>query len=95
MCQDFTNFDIQNFCLVEQHIITKKYFLGIFPILDFTQALTNQQTRSTLKIKAFRRSHPKSSVKKAVFENFLKFTGKHLCQNFFFNKVAGWGLQVD
>ena len=26
--------------------------------------------------------------KKAVLRNFLKFTGKHLCQNLFFNKVA-------
>ena len=26
---------------------------------------------------------------KDVLENFLKFTGKHLCQSLFFNKVAG------
>ena len=26
---------------------------------------------------------------KKVLENFTKFTGKHLCQNLFFNKVAG------
>ena len=24
-----------------------------------------------------------------VLENFAKFTGKHLCQSLFFNKVAG------
>ena len=29
------------------------------------------------------------SVKKGVRRNFTKFTGKHLCQSFFFNKVAG------
>ena len=28
-------------------------------------------------------------MKKSVLRNFIKFTGKHLCQNFFFNKVAG------
>ena len=28
------------------------------------------------------------SVKKGVLENFAKFTGKHLCQSLFFNKVA-------
>ena len=28
------------------------------------------------------------SVRKGVFRNFEKFTGKHLCQSFFFNKVA-------
>ena len=27
--------------------------------------------------------------KNVVPENFLKFTGKHLCQSLFFNKVAG------
>ena len=26
---------------------------------------------------------------KKVFLKFAKFTGKHLCQNFFFNKFAG------
>ena len=28
------------------------------------------------------------SVKKCVIRNFAKFTGKHLCQSLFFNKVA-------
>ena len=28
-------------------------------------------------------------MKKDVLENFTKFTGKHLYQRFFFNKVAG------
>ena len=28
-------------------------------------------------------------MKKVVLENFTKFTGKHLCQSFFFNKTAG------
>ena len=27
--------------------------------------------------------------KTGVFRNFVKFTGKHLCQRLFFNKVAG------
>ena len=29
------------------------------------------------------------SVKKSVLRNFAKFTGKHLGQSLFFNKVAG------
>ena len=29
------------------------------------------------------------SVRKGVPRNFVKFTGTHLCQNLFFNKVAG------
>ena len=38
---------------------------------------------------AFRSSHPEVFGKKGVLRNFTKFTGKHLCQNLFFNKVAG------
>ena len=29
------------------------------------------------------------SMKTGVLRNFTKFTGKHLCQSLFFNKVAG------
>ena len=32
---------------------------------------------------------PKVFCKKGSFRNFAKFTGKHLCQSLFFNKVAG------
>ena len=35
-----------------------------------------------------RSSHRRCSVRKSVFRNFAKFTGKHLCQSLFFNKVA-------
>ena len=35
-----------------------------------------------------RSSHRSFSVKKGVLRNFVKFTGKHLCQSLFFNKVA-------
>ena len=31
--------------------------------------------------------------KKSCLRNFAKFTGKHMCQSLFFNKVAGLGLQ--
>ena len=31
---------------------------------------------------------------KGVLRNFTKFTGKHLCQSLFFNKVLGLGLQL-
>ena len=35
-----------------------------------------------------RSSHQRWSVKKGVPRIFAKFTGKHLCQSLFFNKVA-------
>ena len=34
-------------------------------------------------------SHPEVFCEKGVLKNFAKFTGKHLCQSFFVNKVAG------
>ena len=34
-------------------------------------------------------SRPDVFCKKGVLKNFTKFAGKHLCQNLFFNKVAG------
>ena len=37
----------------------------------------------------YRRSHQSCSIIKGVLRNFAKFTGKHLCQSLFFNKVAG------
>ena len=36
-----------------------------------------------------RSSYRSCSITKDVFRNFAKFTAKHLCQSFFFNKVAG------
>ena len=38
--------------------------------------------------KIYRSSHRRCFMKKGVLENFAKFTGKHLCQSLFFNKVA-------
>ena len=35
-----------------------------------------------------RSSHRRSSIEKGVLKTFAKFTGKHLCQSLFFNKVA-------
>ena len=36
-----------------------------------------------------RSSRPEVFCKKGVLRSFAKFTGKHLCQSFFFNKIAG------
>ena len=37
----------------------------------------------------FRSSHRRCSLDKGVLKHFAKFTGKHLCQSLFLNKVAG------
>ena len=44
---------------------------------------------SERKLDYIRTSRPEVLCKKVVLGNFAKFTGKHLCQSFFFNKVAG------
>ena len=41
-----------------------------------------------------RSSHQRCSIKIGVLKNFAKFTGKHLCQSLFFNKVADGRLQL-
>ena len=43
--------------------------------------------------RVLKQSPRRCSVKKGVLRNFTYFTGKHLCQDLFFNKVAG-GLQL-
>ena len=42
--------------------------------------------------KSDRSSHKRCFLKKDVLKNFAKLTGKHLCQSFFFNNVAGLRL---
>ena len=39
----------------------------------------------------YRSSRLEVFSRKGGLRNFAKFTGKHLCQNLFFNKVAGQG----
>ena len=41
------------------------------------------------KLPTNRSSRPEVFCKKGVLRNSAKFTGKHLCQSLFFNKVAG------
>ena len=49
---------------------------------------------SCINITRSRSSHRRCPVRKDVLRNFATFTGKHLCQSLFFNKVADWGLQL-
>ena len=48
--------------------------------LSFCSALISINNLSSL---------PEMFCKKGVLKNFAKFTGKHLCQSLFFNKVVG------
>ena len=40
-------------------------------------------------------SHRRCSIKRGVFKNLAKFTGKQLCQSLFFNKVADLRLATS
>ena len=48
----------------------------------------NYIIKVTKPISFIRRSHLEVFCKKGVLKNFAKFTGKHLCQSLFFNKVT-------
>ena len=43
----------------------------------------------------YRKSRPEVFCKKVVLKNFVKFTGKHLCQSLIFNKVEGLCARVS
>ena len=59
-------------------------------LVDF--AVTNASGQTFVRKKCshkFRSSRPDVFSRKGVLGNFTKFTGKHLCQSFRFNKFAG------
>ena len=54
---------------------TSKYRLCMLFMLSFVQ------------VNVIQKQSPEVFCKKEVFKNFAKFTGKHLCQNLFFDKI--------
>ena len=52
------------------------------------QLFFSSEKKALVDILTARSSHRSCSVKKGVLRKFAKFTGKHMCQGFFFNKVA-------
>ena len=57
----------------------------------------NKNCISTISIDTFIQywsSRPEVFCEKDVLRNFTKFTGKHLCQRLFFDKVAGLRLSL-
>ena len=86
---------------VEQALETMKSLLFQIKVTMSAYALHEVMKKQCHKVRLLRlyasatSSHQRCSMKKGVLRNFAKFTGKHLCQSLFFNKVAGWGLQFD
>ena len=68
------------------------YFVGLAltrSMGEFQNGCYKKTKHAKTKYVRVRRSHRRCSVRKVVLRNFGKFTGKHLCQSLFFNKVAG------
>ena len=66
--------------------LDRQLFLHNISYLFPSIAIFVKSCHSTPSIKT--RWRRRCSLKKAVLRNFAKFTGKHLCQSLFFNKVA-------
>ena len=68
--------------------------LLIFPVFSIFTVFTKYIFPSLLinfyyhVVLLLRSSHHRCSMKKGFLRNFTKFTGKHLCQKLFFNKVT-------
>ena len=58
---------------------------GDLYLISFNENLTDFNQNMCF----YRSSRPEVFYKKVVLRCFAKFTGKHLCQGLFFNKVAG------
>ena len=65
-----------------------KLFTNCQSGLSWVIHMCNNYRQYTTNYKTSRSSHWMCSVRKGVLRNFAKFTGKHLGQNLFFNKVA-------
>ena len=76
-------FKITSCLFLRQLFIT--VFVRNFDLAIFITCMSKFDIQSTND----RNSRPEVFCKKVVLRNFAKFTGKHLCQSLFFNKVAG------
>ena len=79
--------DLHNFSSFKTSSIHLQDVLGTKKMFDgYAKGLKSlQKWNETFTAK---NSHRRCSVRKGVLRNFVKLTGIHLCQSFFFNKVA-------
>ena len=68
-------------------------YLSVSYDYNFFDVVKNRTSNKFTKINlkevetSCRSTHQRCSIKKGVLRNCTKFTGKHLCQSFFFSKV--------
>ena len=60
----------------------------MMPLLFHDLLLFENERHKSVSCVDFRSSRPEVFYKKRVLRDFAKFTGKHLCQSLFFDKVA-------
>ena len=77
--------------------VLNDFILGLLKEKFTATNIWNHLNKCTYKINfldwiifIYRSCQWRCTVKIYVLKNFAKFTWKHLCQSFFFNKVAGW-----
>ena len=68
--------------------ISKNTFSYRTPLVAASDKWLNVLNKLTLSDR-LQKQPPEVLCKKRFLRNFAKFTGKHLCQSLFFNKVAG------
>ena len=77
---------------IQTHIQHQILILLVISVIFLQLAINTLCTTLCLapvKISKHRSSYRRCSVRKSVIRKFEKFTGKHLCQGLFFNKIAG------
>ena len=99
----FPLFSVVIFSQLKKTSICKKRFRCLPKWLIIIYLIFSSHLWNKLKIEDYvrrsdhymfnRSSHRKCSMKKGVLKNFVKLTGKHLCQSLFFNDIAGLSLQ--
>ena len=76
------------YMLISFHLAFANFPRAILALLSMLVVLCPMERRFSYTI-LIRSSHRRCSMEKGVLRNFTKFTGKHLCQNLVFNKLAG------
>ena len=62
--------------------------MNLEQVINLTYKVSIEVSHISRKNSNYRSSRPEVFCKKGALRNFAKFTGKYLCQNLFFNKVA-------
>ena len=79
---------LRDFCELLFYRITAMLLHNLY-VLSTTSPNFVYNIKATTLSNKLRSCHQRCSVRQGVLRNFEKFTGKHLCQGPFFNKVAG------